>query len=458
MKTIFITIETGFQARDLLRSEFFDSLKKNNDLKVILLVPRGKVDYYKESYESDNVIVEAVAEKKAKTKPEALVYFMGKSGISTRTIKIHHQRFFTDVKNMSFLRKLITFLAKRLFWYLAKLRPWREFIRILFKKFADGSHYDNLFAKYQPDLIYAVNLLRFDEFRMLKRAREKGIKTVSYILSWDNLNSKLFIFHKSDKYIVTTDFVKQESISMGDIKKKDIEVVGVIKYDRYFKKEAIVSKEEFFKQIGCPLDKKLVVYGLSSTNTSPNYDDVIGDMNELKKENKIEVPHKFLIRTYPKYALSDELIGKIKNYGFIYNQPCEFVGEEQSWEIKQEDDDFFTNLFYHLDLLITNYCTIVIEASIFDKPVININYDGKAKKKYLFSIKRLRDYTHYRQIVATGGERPANNKQELGEIINMYLKNPQQDAEGRQRIVREQCKHSDGQTGKRMYNYIIKNL
>ena len=109
-------------------------------------------------------------------------------------------------------------------------------------------------------------------------------------------------------------------------------------------------------------------------------------------------------------------------------------------------------------MIITNYCTIVIEASIFDKPVININYDGHQKKKYLFSINRIRDYTHYRQIVASGGERAANSKDELLQLINSYLKNPRQDAEGRKRIVAEQCKYSDGQTGERMYNYIVKNL
>ena len=458
MKTLFITIETGFQARDLLRSEFFERLKKKDGLRVILLVPERKLDYYRNNYQSGNVTVEPVPEKKAKTKLETLAYFFGKSSISSATIKIHHHRYLAADKNSSFIKKLAVFSGKRLFWYLGKLRLWREFVRWLFRLSASGRHYDEIFAKYQPDLIYAVNLLRFDEFRMIKRAKEKGIKTISYILSWDNLNSKLFVFFKSDEYIVTTDFVKEECLAMADVGPEDVAVVGVIKYDRYFKKEAVVSKEEFFKKIGCSMDKKLILYGLSSRNTSPNYNDVIEDMHDLSASGQIELPHQFMIRTYPKYALSEELIGKIKDWGMIYNQPSEFWGGEENWEIKREDDDFFTNLFYHSDLIITNYCTIVIEASIFDKPVININYDGHQKKKYLFSINRIRDYTHYRQIVASGGERAANSKDELLQLINSYLKNPRQDAEGRKRIVAEQCKYSDGQTGERMYNYIVKNL
>lgn len=454
-KIIFITIETGFQARDVLRSDFFKLLQANEAIRVVLLVPAAKLDFYQKLYGGDRVAVEAVPEKKDKNFLETLAYFFGKSSIHSHTITIHHRRFWAAQKNINLIKKTVYFLAKRILWHLGGLRLWRELVRKLFWLGADGSHYDALFAKYKPALIYAVNLLRFDEFRMLKRAREKGIKTISYILSWDNLNSKLFVFVKSDKYIVTTDFVKQEAINLADVKPEQVEAIGVIKYDRYFKREGMIGKGEFFRQNNFSLDKKLIVYGLSSTNTSPRYGDIIDDLRALELAGHILEPHQFVIRTYPKYALAPELIQKIKDYGFIYNQPGDFVGEgEGGFEIKTEDDDFFTNLFGHADLIITNYCTIVIESAILGKPVININYDGHTKKDYLFSINRIRDYTHYQQIVRAGGERPANSKEELGELINMFLKSPQTDFEGRQRVVYEQCLFTDGKTGQRMYNCI----
>ena len=447
MNTVLVTIGNTFQARDLLRSDFFKLLKEDNLWRVILLVPSEKIEHYRQVYGGGRVVVEINPTKREKlNKFETLAYVLGHYSIPSNTTKILHNR----LKN-----RPLVYLLSNFCWFLGHTRLWREFIRWLFARATSGSHFRTLLDKYKPDLVYTVNLLNFDEFRLLYESRRRGIKTYALILSWDNLNSKLFIYFKARNYIVPNSFIKEELVGVGDVSPNRVNVSGTVKYDGYFRKEGIVSKKEFFRQLGIPADNKLVVYCLSTKNTSPVYEDIFDDLISIKNEISSADKISWIIRGYPKYILPSELIDKIKRSGFIYNHPSDFSDSGRDYEIKNEDDAFLHNLFFHADLFITNYSTVVVEASIYDKPIININYDGKIDKPYSRSVKRVRDYTHYRQIIEAEGEDYVNNKTELATLITKYLRNPELRRAGRARVVREQCVFTDGQSGRRMYEYLV---
>ena len=50
LKTIFIPIYHAWESRNVLRTDVFLELKKRPDLKIILLVPEGKISYYQENF------------------------------------------------------------------------------------------------------------------------------------------------------------------------------------------------------------------------------------------------------------------------------------------------------------------------------------------------------------------------------------------------------------------------
>lgn len=76
-------------------------------------------------------------------------------------------------------------------------------------------------------------------------------------------------------------------------------------------------------------------------------------------------------------------------------------------------------------------------------------------KDYDQSIVRYRDDTHQMTLVRTGGARIAHTPEELIRHINAYLCNPTLDAEGRHRIVKEQCWQLDGRASQRVAHAIV---
>ena len=108
------------------------------------------------------------------------------------------------------------------------------------------------------------------------------------------------------------------------------------------------------------------------------------------------------------------------------------------------------------DIFINVASTITIEAILFDKPVINVAFDGYEHKPAWESVARYyKEYTHYLDIVRTGGVMVAGAAGELIEAINKYLINPRADEEGRRKIVQEQVSQFDGHASQRVANFII---
>jgi hypothetical protein len=96
-----------------------------------------------------------------------------------------------------------------------------------------------------------------------------------------------------------------------------------------------------------------------------------------------------------------------------------------------------------------------IDAAAFDKPVINLAFDGYEKLPYIKSVRRLYDLEHYVPVVKSGGVRLAYNEKELIEWINKYLENPSLDRVGRKRMLEEQCYKFDGKSTARTAGYVL---
>jgi len=458
MKTVLITVGRSIKARKLLWTDFLKVLRESPDLRVVLIVPRERLEFYKAEFGSKNIIVDIAPDDSFSSKIDFLTRIVARNSIPTHSRKIRQYRTFYD-KERGFIKRLISLSSARFFSYLAQFKVWREFLRFLYNLIPAERDYYVVLERYKPDLVFATNILDFREFKLLKAAKKRKIKTLTQILSWDNLTFKLFICLKTDKFVVPTNLVKEELIKYGSYKAENIFVAGIPQYDWYFKKELIVPRERFLTKIGADPNKKLVLYACVGKMVAPKYSEIFEQLNEVIVNKRIKHPVQVMIRLYPQYDLGKEEKEKIrKDYKFLLDEPAVHIKgvKGDSLEVGKDSIVHLANLLYHSDLVITSYSTIVIEAGIFDKPVININYDGHQNRSYWCSNQRVRECEFYQGIVKTKGERGVNNQEELVQAINEYLKNPELDREGRAKMVKEQCYFTDGRSGERMAKFILK--
>jgi len=452
MKTIFLTIYDGGIAKNILRTDVFKALKREKGLRIILLISvPEKVDYYRKEFGGPNVIVEGISNPKLNKLHYALLHLFF-SAFPTETIKIEQVRKLFKDKN------ILRFLIFRLAGLFMSNRPARTLLRAFDSFIFSGKEYQYLFDKYKPDLLFATNIIAREDIGLIRQARKNNVFTVAMVKSWDNPTTKGMIRgNKADRLIVHNETLKKEMIELHDFPPEKIYVAGIPHFDIYTDNSKLSRRKEFFNKIGADLNKKLIFFCAAGDDIAPNDPEVLEILDKLIEEGTISFPVQILVRPHPKYPGVDETARRCKNT--ILDRPGIRVTQSfSSWEFEEKDIIHLFNSLYHCDLMINTASTTTIEACIFDKPVINIGFDGFKKKNFYQSVERFYSFTHYQSIVRTGGIRVVKNKEELAEAVNSYLSNPQLDREDRKKIKQEQCFKLDGKSGERVAKFVLNML
>ena len=127
-------------------------------------------------------------------------------------------------------------------------------------------------------------------------------------------------------------------------------------------------------------------------------------------------------------------------------------------DIMPEHQQHLADTMRHSDVVVNVASTIAIEASIFDTPVVNVSFDGETASEFARSARRYYQFTHYVNITRHGAARVAATPDEMLAHIGRYLDNPSLDAEGRRRVVAEQCQFTDGRSGERVGEAVVAEL
>lgn len=340
----------------------------------------------------------------------------------------------------SFTRKFLRFFSLPF----AKLLTADFFTSLESKLSPKSVAFAELLKKYQPSLLVTATP-GFDplEAELILFSKRAGLPTVAMNFTWDNLTMNAKHMRKTDYLIAWNGVMKKEAESIHDYSEDKIFVSGTPRFDPYFDDEANDSgREKFLRSKG--LDPKYqTIFHTTVTKAYPFQKKYIHDLINLRDRKEIPYTNLF-IRIHP--------LDLPENYKEFSGTPDLYIekagggGREGKVEMSYQD---LLNLKYSLkytDLNINYASTISIEACIFDKPIINIGYIDRFALAY--------EFNHYKPIVESGAVRVSKTNEDLPQLINMYLKNPELDREGRKRIVRDYVEFTDGLSYKRSVDFL----
>ncbi len=452
MKTIIMAIPYGTDARNLLRTDVLKTLKSSG-IRIVILSPAFNEDYFIQEFADDNTTIEKLFTQRPN--------ILHRASEMIRLRWLANPRFSDTIRiKNKILKRDSAFVRLRLnaLYPLATSKKFRDFLRWADLQFFPEGFYKEIFDKYNPSLVFAAFPFLPFIYLVLKRAKQNRIPSVIFTSSWDNLSNRGELPVKSDKIIVWNEINKREAIELHGYSPSDVFISGAPQFDPYFSGEELSLREEFFREIGANMDKKLLVYTTTGTHISSADPEIVDIINEYIEEGRFSSHCQLLVRAHPRAPF--ELYQHFENcQNIILERPGRLSNAySDNWDPTRQDLVHLANTMMYADVSINIASTITIEACIFDTPVVNIGFDGHQNNPYLDSAIRYYDYTHYRNIVKAGGVKITKNKEELLEYINMYLENPQLDSDGRKRIVKEQCFYTDGKSGERVANYILECL
>jgi CDP-glycerol glycerophosphotransferase (TagB/SpsB family) len=116
----------------------------------------------------------------------------------------------------------------------------------------------------------------------------------------------------------------------------------------------------------------------------------------------------------------------------------------------------WVNTFRHADVVVNLSSTVTVDAAIFDRPVVNLDFDpepGQPNQALVKDVNHL--WTHFKPIAESGGVWLVNDWEELTMAVKTYLRQPELHREKRRWIAEYVCGYTDGKCGERMAQAVL---
>ena len=329
-----------------------------------------------------------------------------------------------------------------------------------------SNYFEDFFDKYKPDLVFTPNLFDRFDLILLREAKRRKIFTIGMIRSWDNLSNRGMLRIVPDQIIVHNNYIKSELLKWVTRDEKKIVISGMPHFDYYTGYRPNISKKDFYNKFNIPLDSRVIIFSPLPKSYGAKYWEVLKKLDQAISRGEIIKKVKILVRFMPAESvivedfIKEYFKGGVKNI-FFDTPGKRFLSkiEKIDWDFNEKDMIHLANSLFYSSIVINYASTLNIDAAAFDKPIINIGFDGnEGLRPYHDSIRWIFDLDHNLQIVNSGGTKVVYSTKELVEAINIYLKDSSTDKVGREKIIKEQCWKFDGKAGQRVAGYILHRI
>ncbi len=354
-------------------------------------------------------------------------------------------------------------------FYIRALKPMAKVMAFLRREVWLENRIENLLLSYQrskeaenrlkmkrPDVIVTTGPFQFEQPAIVSAAKKHNIPVIAYIPSWDNVSTKNRMVFNYDAYLVWNEQTKKELFDFyPDTRTRPVYVVGSPQFDVFDRAKFLISREEFC--LGQELDPSIpiIVYAIGSPNFLKEKHGALHMAERVSNGHLGNV--QLLVRPHPIHdnAEMSELFDRYRPK--VRLQSTQNAGKPLSKRTQDESEIVeWVNTFKHSDVVVNLSSTVTIDAAIFDRPVVNLNFDPHPEQADQQLIKEVNhEWSHFKPIAESGGVWLANDFSELEAAIKTYLKDSSLHSEQRKWIVDHVCGFSDAKCGERMAEAIL---
>lgn len=310
----------------------------------------------------------------------------------------------------------------------------------LVKRHHEFAAYKQLFEKTKPSVVLSGCQRPSNVLPAIVAAKELGIPTVAFIVSWDNLSSKGRIVAPYDHFLVWSENMRHELLTyFPHVKNENIHVVGTPQFDPYGDQTIIWDRKDFFQRVGGDANRPLICFSGGDVGTCPEDHEHVRILMQNIRNGVIRHNPQVLVRPSP--------VDDGKRYDSVRKDYPELIFEQPRWTHSQsgdwsrvtpsaEDIQFLANLVRYADMNVNLGSTMTLDFGLHDKPVVNVAFDvtdpplfGMPVYDYYYK------YEHFLPVVEFGASKIARSADQFPSFVNAYLDNPALDREGRRKLV-----------------------
>lgn len=225
MRTAFITIFQGVEAKNILRTDIYKNLIAHDDARLVFFVGSPeRAAYYQKEFSHPRVVYEPV-ERRQQGFWDKIFGYLKTLLLRTETNDLRRKialeesgnyfRYWAGLLlNRIFARPIIRRLARRLDYLLVRDKTFSAY-----------------FEKYNPSVVFLAHLFDDLEVNLLREAKRRNVRTIGFVNSWDKLTARTVMRLLPDQLVVFNNLVKKEAIDHADFPESKVVLSGVPHYD-----------------------------------------------------------------------------------------------------------------------------------------------------------------------------------------------------------------------------------
>ena len=411
MKTIFISAQTGMVARDVLRCGPLERILSSPEAHVVLLTPGVRDPEFVAEFGGDRVTIVA---QQAYT-PSPMVW-----RLMVRRWRMARSPVIADLMH----------------------RMSERFIRT-------PPEYARLFEEYAPSLVVSGDPLRPGDANLIATARRYGVPSLGSVRSWDNLQKHLRT--RADALTVWHALNAREAVHIDRYRPEQVTEVGAPQLDVYFRPPA---REIAPEELGLDPRKQTLLLATSSFTYDSDQTYLVDMLIEAIRGGEIRYPLQIVLRLHP-----DDRVGRYLKYRHapevILDIPEHYLST-LGWTMTFDDLERMAALLRFADVMVNFATTVTLEAAIVDTPTLLVAFspiDPEEMERYVVG---LHFRMHYKGLVERELVPIAWDRSQLIRWINRYLDDPGEYRAQRAEIVRDWVQFTDGQSGRRLGDAILR--
>jgi hypothetical protein len=473
MQTVFVAVAQGFASRYLLRTDILRGLQEGG-ARIVVLTPNPDEEYLVREFAPLGVLLEPLRTERYARYANGRLYQVLRNlrwnamngRMDLHTVDVRYAVFRRQRRRDGFLRRAYNLAFDATVALLRRSRALRRGLQALENRLFTPTVHADLFERYRPSklVVASLGVMQYDHL-LMREAHAHGAKVVSVVLSWDNTSTKGMPGADADVVVAWTETMKEELIGYCDIPAPRVVVAGVAHFDAHFRREGLPSRHELFARFGLDPAKKLLFFALRSPNKFPWNPEIVERLVRALAEGRFAQPCQLLVRLHPlnfnvrdgRYRYEQDTAAHMalrrKYPDVLYDVPST-LSTRLAMDMPTQEMTKLGSILAHADVLLSFFSTMMLEASIFDLPMVNVCFytHNEHLAKDDFTVV---DFPHIRRVAGTGGMRSAFNEDELVRHVNTYLRDRSTDTEGRRRIREQECGPFPGEAGRRVARTIL---
>ena len=290
--------------------------------------------------------------------------------------------------------------------------------------------------------LVVTNLQAQNATPFLIAARRLGIDAVGYVASWDHTVGKGVVSPHLDRYVVQNDTMRADLERYHHIDPAKIVVTGWPQTDIFHRRYSQGIYHDLLRDLGMDVAKPVVLYAGNTPTNSPYEGNVVTRLVEwwtLHARDRFSL----LFRPHPR----DKKVGE----RFARALAEDGVGVQAA---SYTDIGDLALLLQHVDCVVANAGTVLLDALVNDRPAVCVLYDDGAPAGQAWAqLNVVGD--HYRELADSGAFYRAESFEDLVGGIERSLAQPLELEAERSRVSASTVGVVDGLAAQRVAEAIV---